>query len=85
MRVLRFIKSHSFLIFFLTVQAIFLFWVISGASSGTAHCADTDYNCQSGQAGTAIGVGLIFVFWFVVDMILGVCYGVYRLATGRKK
>jgi ABC-type phosphate transport system permease subunit len=36
---------------------------------------------DAGTAGKAIGVGLVVVFWFVVDMILGVCYGVYRLAT----
>lgn len=35
----------------------------------------------AGTAGKAIGVGLIVVFWMVVDVILGVSYGVYRLAT----
>ena len=35
----------------------------------------------AGDAGKAIGVGLIIVFWMVVDVILGVSYGVYRLAT----
>jgi len=36
---------------------------------------------DAGTAGKAIGVGLIIAFWFVVDMILGVSYGVYKLAT----
>jgi hypothetical protein len=39
-----------------------------------------DYSA-AGKAGTAIGVGLIIVFWFIVDVILGITYGVYRLAT----
>jgi len=36
---------------------------------------------DAGTAGKAIGIGLIIVFWMVVDVILGVSYGVYRLAT----
>jgi hypothetical protein len=32
------------------------------------------------KAGTAIGAGLIIMFWAVVDVILGVSYGVWRLA-----
>lgn len=36
---------------------------------------------DAGNAGKAIGVGLVIVFWMVVDVILGVTYGVYRLAT----
>ena len=36
---------------------------------------------DAGTAGKAIGVGLIVAMWFVVDVILGVSYGVYKLAT----
>jgi hypothetical protein len=36
---------------------------------------------DAGNAGKAIGVGLMVAFWFVVDVILGVSYGVYKLAT----
>ena len=32
------------------------------------------------KAGTAIGAGLIIVLWAVADIILGVSYGVWRLA-----
>jgi hypothetical protein len=32
------------------------------------------------KAGTAIGVGLVVVLWAVTDIILGVSYGVWRLA-----
>ena len=35
----------------------------------------------AGTAGKAIGVGIVIVFWMVVDVILAVSYGVYRLAT----
>ena len=40
-------------------------------------------NSYSGGAkvGTTLGVAFIILFWFVTDVILGVCYGVYRLAT----
>ncbi len=33
------------------------------------------------KTGTAIGAGLIVIVWVVVDIILGISYGVYRLAT----
>jgi ABC-type phosphate transport system permease subunit len=36
---------------------------------------------EAGNAGKAIGAALVIVFWMVVDVILGVTYGVYRLAT----
>src|SRR5579859_1458050 len=81
-------KRRVFLWIFLAVQALFLFWVIGGSVSGhsaAAHCHDqylTHAQCASaGNAGTAIGVVLVIVFWMVVDVILGVSYGVYKLAT----
>jgi hypothetical protein len=36
---------------------------------------------DAGNAGKAIGAGLVVLLWFVVDVILGVSYGVYKLAT----
>ena len=36
---------------------------------------------SAGTAGKAIGIGLVVMFWCVVDIILGIGYGVYRLAT----
>lgn len=33
------------------------------------------------KTGTAIGAALIVVLWTVVDIILGISDGVYRLAT----
>ena len=39
----------------------------------------SDYGTGS-KAGAAIGIGIIVVFWAVVDVILGVSYGIWRLA-----
>ena len=36
---------------------------------------------DAGNLGKGLGIALIIVFWFVVDVIQGVSYGVYRLAT----
>jgi hypothetical protein len=36
-------------------------------------------------AGTAIGVGLLIALWVAVDIILGVGYGIYRLATRHQR
>jgi hypothetical protein len=33
-----------------------------------------------GKAGAAIGVGIIVALWVAADIILGIGYGVYRLA-----
>lgn len=43
-----------------------------------AQCV-SDYG-GGAKVGAAIGAGLIVVFWAVVDVILGVSYGVWRLA-----
>jgi hypothetical protein len=80
-------KRKVFLWFFLAIQVLFIIWIIAGASGGSGNpdpsdCGGLDLKtCNDAQdAGTAIGVGLIIVFWMVVDVILGVIYGVYRLA-----
>lgn len=36
---------------------------------------------DAGNAGKAIGAGIIVVLWVVVDFFMGVGYGVYKLAT----
>ena len=101
-------KRHVFLWIFLTVQALFIIWIIAGSAShgpdtGTqvAQLCDNHawyplYNSQadcvkSGGAllagasdvGKGLAIGLIVVFWVVVDFLLGVSYGVYKLATRR--
>jgi hypothetical protein len=78
---------------FMVVQVLFLIWVIAGAVSAhngiPAYCHQGNHSqyigvkgCTSAsEAGTAIGIGLVIVLWMVVDVILGISYGVYRLAT----
>jgi hypothetical protein len=82
-------KHHRiFLWIFLAVQAIFLLWVILGASTNEDNpesCAELTGDalklCQdAGDVGTAIGVGLIIGLWVAVDVILGISYGIYRLS-----
>ncbi len=36
---------------------------------------------QAGEAGNAIGFGLVIVFWVVVDFLVTIPWAVYRLAT----
>ncbi|MFI8173997.1 transposase [Streptomyces microflavus] len=84
-------KHHRiFLWVFLAVQALFLVWIITGANSNDqAPCegmaGDALTTCQNaGDVGTAIGVGLIITLWVAVDIILGITYGVYRLARRQR-
>ena len=67
-------------------QVIFVLWLISAGFAtdhDVTHCVG-QYCKGASEAGSAIGIGLIVAFWMVVDVILGVCYGVYRLATGNR-
>jgi hypothetical protein len=77
-------KKRIFLWFFLAVQLLFIIWIIAGASSGSnpSDCAGLDADtCKSASdVGTGIGVFLIFIFWIFVDFLLGLIYGIYRLA-----
>lgn len=76
-------KRRFFLWFFLAVQAIFVIWLITAGTSvdhSVTHCVG-QYCKGASEAGGAIGIGLVVVFWMVVDVILGISYGVYRLAT----
>ena len=36
---------------------------------------------EAGNAGTAIGVAVVVFLWVITDIILGISYGVYRVAT----
>ncbi|MFD8117114.1 hypothetical protein [Streptomyces microflavus] len=83
-------KRRVFLWFFLAVQALFIVWLITGvnSASGSEDCggltgsALTD--CESANdVGTVIGVGLIITLWAAVDVILGISYGIYRIARRR--
>jgi hypothetical protein len=78
-------KRRIFMWFFLAVQAIFIIWIIAGIASGSGQpsdCGTLDAKtCNAASdIGTGIGVALVFGFWVVVDFLLAVIYGVYRLA-----
>jgi len=99
-------KRRVFLWVFLGIQALFLAWVIYGASISTApppsqvasacfHHAwwplfKSQADCvthyggaltSAGDIGKGLGIAAVIVFWTVVDIILGITYGVYRLST----
>jgi len=79
-------KKRIFLWFFLAIQAIFIIWIITGinaSSNDTSTCGSLSAKaCQDAHdAGAGIGVFLIIVLWVLVDIILGIGYGVYKLAS----
>ena len=53
--------------------------------SSQADCLKSGGGLLAGASdvGKGLAIGLIVVFWMVVDVILGVSYGVYKLATRR--
>lgn len=77
-------KRRVFLWFFLAVQVLFLIWIVTGASQGHDYssCGTLTHNeCADAQdVGTGIGVAIIVVLWCIVDFLLAVTYGIYRLA-----
>jgi hypothetical protein len=68
----------------LAFNLIMLIWVISGASTGKS-CkgltGDALTNCQAGQVGTGIGVGLIILLWALGDIILGTIWLITKPRT----
>ncbi|MFJ9598640.1 hypothetical protein [Streptomyces althioticus] len=84
-------KHRVFLWVFLAIQVVFLVWVILGITQGSGtpeQCRgrtgdDLDLCNSASDAGTAIGVGLVIAVWAAVDVILGITYAIYRLATRR--
>ena len=78
-------KRRIFLWVFLAVQVLFIVWIITGVASGGGNptdCGTLDAEtCNAAEnVGTGIGVALIVGVWVVVDFLLAVVYGVYRLA-----
>lgn len=77
-------KRRIFLWFFLAVQVLFIIWIIAGLASGNdnSHCGSLDAKTcnDASNVGKGIGVAIIVVFWVVVDFLLAVIYGIYRLA-----
>lgn len=78
-------KKRVFLWVFLAIQVLFIIWIIGGVSSSAGDATDCgsldQETCNAAEdVGTSIGVGILIAFWAVVDIILGVGYGIYRLA-----
>lgn len=78
-------RKKVFFWIFLGIQVLFLIWVIAGISQASGSQNNCQYlsakDCNNASdAGTAIGVFLIVIFWAFVDFILGVSYLLYRLA-----
>ena len=70
----------------LAINALFLWWIISGLSNAADNCADLRgqalEDCQT-ATGIGAGIGIIFIIflWAMVDVILGVLYIVTRRRT----
>jgi hypothetical protein len=68
---------------FLAVQVLFLIWIISGGVSASGNCdgktGDVLQACQSGtQLGASLGITLIIFLWMAVDVILTICWLIFR-------
>lgn len=78
-------KRRIFLWVFLAVQILFIVWIIAGIASNGGHATNcgtlSQTDCDNAKnVGKGLGVAIIVVFWIVVDFLLAVVYGVYRLA-----
>jgi hypothetical protein len=78
-------KRRIFLWFFLAVQALFIIWIVAGFASGGGTPTDcgtlSEDACKAAEdIGAGIAVAFQVILWIVVDFLLAVIYGVYRLA-----
>lgn len=75
-------KKRVFTWVILAINALFLIWIIVAVATNksTSDCNGLDQQtCDNAKnAGTAIGVGLVIVFWAFVDIILGILWLVTR-------
>ncbi len=65
------------------MQVLFIVWLVTGLASGSSPpCGSLDaQSCQNAtNVGKGIGVAIIVIFWIVVDSLLALIYGIYRLA-----
>lgn len=81
-------NRRVFLWIFLTVQVLFLLILAFGARTGARAPTDCGtlnmQDCNDAQnIATTLGVGFLVVIWGTVDIILGITYGIYRLASRR--
>lgn len=78
-------KKRIFMWFFLAVQVLFIVWIVAGVGGASGDATDcgslSQQACNDARdVGTGIGVIMIIVFWMIVDFLLAVGYGIYRLA-----
>lgn len=81
-------RRRIFLWFFLAVQLLFALWVGFGIAATSGPATDcrslSQETCDNAQfLGGGIALLAMFFLWVAVDFILGVSYGIYRLATRR--
>jgi hypothetical protein len=85
-------RKRIFMWFFLAVQALFIIWIIAGASSSGSATAKSCANltgqalqtCQdASHAGTGIGVALIVIVWCIVDFLLAITWLIVRMSRRR--
>ena len=81
-------RRRVFLWVFLTLQALFILWIVTGTlSSGSGGCQglSTQACHDASTAGHGVAVALQVIVWIVVDFLVALTYGIYRLArrTGR--
>lgn len=73
-------KTGVFLWIFLAVQALFVWWLFAGVGDAAQSCQGSEYQAAC-ETGAGLGAILIIMLWAAVDVILGIGYGVYRMAT----
>lgn len=78
-------KRRIFLWVFLAIQILFIVWIIAGVGSTSGDATDCggldQETCDVAEdVGASIGVFFIVIFWMMVDFLLAVGYGIYRLA-----
>lgn len=79
-------KHHVFLWFFAAVQVLFVYMLVSGlVGAGQDSAGLTGSEADGAAVGTSIGVALLVFGWFVVDGLLSMVYGVYKLATHKSQ
>jgi hypothetical protein len=76
-------KWRPFTWVIVVINVLFLVWIIAGVGGVVDECANevgsAKQACEAGTAvGASIGVGIIVVFWFFVDGILGILWLITR-------
>lgn len=75
-------KRRVFLWVFMAVQVLFILWIVTGAAAGGSSCKGLSaHTCATAaDVGHGVAIAVQVVAWVVVDVLLAVIYGIYRLA-----